>query len=146
MPQWLTPTLVTYEAMASDKYADFLPPSNRQKNEEVLAIGLKSIEIAAAAGVTMCYGSDLLGPLTAEQSREFGIRKRVLSSLEVLRSATVNAARRIGQESFLGQVKEGFAADVLILKENPLDDVGILDEPERHVLAVIKNGRVYESR
>ncbi|KAI1084283.1 amidohydrolase [Whalleya microplaca] len=143
---WLTPTLVTYEAMAARRYAGFLPPANQAKNRAVLARGLRSLEIAAEAGVRMCFGSDLLGPLTAEESREFGIRARVLSSLLVLQSATVNPASMLRQENFLGQVREGFAADLLILNANPLEDVAILDEPEKHVLAVIKNGRVYESR
>ncbi len=50
------------------------------------------------------------------------------------------------QETVLGQVKRGFAADLLILNKNPLEDVTILGEPENHTLAVIKDGRVYTSR
>ncbi|GKT91146.1 amidohydrolase [Colletotrichum tofieldiae] len=50
------------------------------------------------------------------------------------------------QDGFLGQVKEGFAADLIILNENPLENVSILDEPEKNVLVVIKDGRVYTSR
>ncbi|OLN86398.1 hypothetical protein CCHL11_06441 [Colletotrichum chlorophyti] len=143
---WLTPTLVTYDAMGSDRYAGFLPPENRRKNQEVLEKGLQSLRIAAEAGVTICHGSDLLGPLQAEQSREFGIRQQALSNKQVLQSATVNAARMLRQENFLGQVKEGFAADLLILNGNPLENVSILDKPEKNVLAVIKDGRVYTSR
>lgn len=143
---WLTPTLVTYDAMGSDKYAGFLPPANRAKNKEVLSRGLESLRIAEEAGVTICHGSDLLGPLQEEQSREFGIRARALSSKAALQGATVNAARLLRQENFLGQIKKGFAADLLILNGNPLEDVSILDEPERTVLVVIKNGRVYTSR
>ncbi|KAL0942740.1 amidohydrolase [Colletotrichum truncatum] len=143
---WLTPTLVTYDAMGSDKYTGFLPPENQRKNQEVLEKGLESLRLAADAGVTICHGSDLLGPLQAEQSREFGIRQRALSNKQVLQSATVNSARMLRQENFLGQIKAGFAADLLILNGNPLDDVSILDEPEKNVLAVIKDGRVYTSR
>ncbi|KAF6787613.1 amidohydrolase [Colletotrichum sojae] len=143
---WLTPTLVTYDAMASDKYAGYLPPANQRKNKEVLERGIESLRIAAAAGVTICHGSDLLGPLQAEQSQEFGLRKPALGSIEVLRGATVNAARMLRQEGFLGQVREGFAADLLVLSGDPLEDVSILDEPEKSVLAVIKDGRVYTSR
>lgn len=143
---WLTPTLVTYAAMGSDKYAGFLPPVNLEKNHRMLDQGLNSLRIASEAGVTMCHGSDLLGPLQAEQSREFGIRARALSSKTVLQGATVNAAKMLRQSGFLGQVKEGFAADMLVLNENPLEDVSILDEPEKYVLAVVKNGRVYKSR
>ena len=143
---WLTPTLVTYDAMASDRYAGFLPPANAEKNRQVLAAGLDSLRTAHAAGVTICHGSDLLGPLQAEQSREFELRAAALGGDEVLRGATVNAARMLRQEAFLGQVRGGFAADVLVLGANPLEDVVVLARPEECVLAVVKNGRVYRSQ
>ncbi|UKZ69827.1 uncharacterized protein TrAtP1_010832 [Trichoderma atroviride] len=143
---WFTPTLVTYHAMGSDKYAGFLPPANREKNRQVLEQGLQSLRLADEAGVTICHGSDLLRPLWAEQSKEFGIRAQALSAKKILQGATVNAARMLKQENFLGQIKEGFAADVLVLSGNPLEDVTILDEPEKNILAVLKNGRVYKSR
>jgi imidazolonepropionase-like amidohydrolase len=58
---FLTPTLVTYQAMASKEFEAFLPGSIAVKNRQVLDAGLRSIQIADAAGVTMCYGTDLLG-------------------------------------------------------------------------------------
>ncbi|KAH6639917.1 amidohydrolase [Truncatella angustata] len=144
---WLTPTLVTYEAMAdADKYAGFLPPENAAKNREVLEKGLESLRIARDAGVKMCYGSDLLGPLTAEQSGEFAIRRRALGNVEVLRAATVNPAEMLGQEEFLGQIRDGFAADLLVLNVDPLEDITVLATPQKHLLAVVKDGRVWESR
>ena len=94
----------------------------------------------------MCYGTDLLGPLTSAQTKEFKIRAQVLSPLELLQSATVNPAKMLRQEKVLGQVKEGFAADLLILNTNPLDNIEVFDTPEEHLMAVIKDGRVYKSR
>ncbi|OJD40325.1 amidohydrolase [Diplodia corticola] len=141
---YLTPTLIAYDAMARRK--GFLPPESHVKNEEVLAQGLQALEIASKAGVTMCYGSDLLGPLGMEQAGEFGLRAKVLSAGQVLQSATVNAAKMLRQDGFLGQVKAGFAADMLVLNANPLDDIQVLDRPAKHLLAVIKDGRVYSSR
>lgn len=143
---FLTPTLVTYQALASPRFPGFTPEESARKNEEVLARGLGALEIAARAGVTMCFGSDLLGPMGVEQTREFGLRAKVLSAAQVLRSATVNAARMLRQEGFLGQVREGFAADLLVLNANPLEDIEVLDRPEEHLLAVVKDGRVYASR
>lgn len=143
---YLTPTLIAYDAMASPKYPGFLPPESEVKNQEVLAQGLRALEIASRAGITMCYGSDLLGPLGAEQAKEFGLRAKVLSAKQVLQSATVNPAKMLRQDKFLGQVKEGFAADLLILNANPLEDIEVFDRPEKHLLAVIKDGRVYSSR
>ncbi|KAL1857608.1 hypothetical protein Daus18300_010248 [Diaporthe australafricana] len=143
---YLTPTLVTYQAMADPRYAAFLPGQNREKNRQVLEQGLESVRIAHEAGVRMCLGSDLLSFLGVEQLKELGLRAQVLGSEEVLRHATVNPARMLGQEDRLGQVKEGFVADLLVLNANPLEDVTIFEKPEKHLLAVIKEGRVYSSR
>lgn len=143
---YLTPTLVTYEQMASPRWAGYLPPESQSKNTEVLDAGLRALRTAADAGVTICFGTDLLGPLGAAQSHEFAIRAGVLPSLEVLRSATMNPARMFGREASLGQLREGFVADILVLAANPLEDVTILDRPEQYVRAVMKEGRIYKSR
>ncbi|KAK3059098.1 hypothetical protein LTR09_000664 [Extremus antarcticus] len=144
---FLTPTLVTYQAMASKEFAGFLPASIAANNLQVLEAGFKSVQNADAAGVTMCYGTDLLGPLQVKQTGEFALRKKAgLSALKVLQSATVNAARMLRQEDRLGRLKEGFAADLLVLNANPLEDIEVLDRPEKHLLAVVREGRVLHSR
>ncbi|CAG8950022.1 hypothetical protein HYFRA_00004356, partial [Hymenoscyphus fraxineus] len=150
---YLTPTLVTYTAMAHEKYSGYMPQESMEKNSEVFVAGLRGLKIAADVGVNICYGSDLLGHLGESQLEEFTIRSQVLSSLEIcrrstvisdkiLRSATVTPAKMMGQEKFLGQIKRGFAADMLILKKNPLEDIKVLTEPSNNLLAVIKEGRV----
>lgn len=143
---YLTPTLITYAAMADPKYAGFLPAANQAKNAAVLTQGLQSVRLAHEAGVRMCMGTDLLSFLGAEQLGEFGLRARVLPAAEVLRHATVNPARMLGREGALGQVAEGFAADLLVLNADPLRDVTVFERPDKHLLGVIKEGRVYASR
>lgn len=143
---FLTPTLIAYAEMASPKWKGYLPPESVSKNEVVLQAGLQALKVASDAGVTICYGTDLLGPLGAAQTYEFALRSRVLSPLAVLQSATINPARLIRREDSLGQIKPGFEADILILETNPLDDVTIFDDPEKNVLAVIKEGRIQKSR
>nr|KAK5444625.1 hypothetical protein LTR18_004329 [Exophiala xenobiotica] len=141
---FLTPTLITYATMA--QFPGFLPPASARKNKEVLEKGLHALQLASKAGVTICFGTDLLGPLQFAQSREFGLRSKVQSPEDILRSATVNAARMLRQQDFLGQISEGFAADLLILKANPLEDITVLDDPDQNVLATLKDGRVVASR
>ena len=143
---FVTPTLVTYQQLANPALGNFLPPESRIKNEQVLKAGLRGLEIASKAGVKLCYGTDLLGPLGTAQSKEFGLRAQVLKPVDILRSATTNSSEMLRQSSFLGQVKRGFAADVLILNEDPLKNILVLDDPEKHLLAVIKDGRVLASR
>lgn len=143
---YLTPTLITYDQMASPRWKGYLPPDSQAKNAEVLSAGVHALQVASEAGVTMCYGSDLLGPLGAAQTHEFAIRSRVLSALSILQSATINPAKMMGQQESLGQIREGFVADMLLLKDNPLTDITILDDPEKYLLGVIKEGRVCKSR
>lgn len=143
---FLTPTLITYAEMNSPEWPGYLPPESASKNDEVLQAGINSLKIAHEAGVTICFGTDLLGPLGAAQTREFGIRSQVLSPLALLQTATINPARMLRQEGKLGQIKEGYVADLLILNKNPLEDILVFDRPEEYLLAVMKEGRVYKSR
>lgn len=143
---FLTPTLVTYATMDSPEFRGFLPPESAKKNREVLDKGLHALGIAKKVGVNICFGTDLLGPLHFAQCREFAIRSSVQTPLEILRSATLTPARMLKQEGFLGQVAPGFAADLLILNANPLEDITVFDRPDQHLLATIKDGRVVASR
>ncbi len=87
------PTLVTYEKLASDGPKLGFPPESVAKIDNVRLKGLESLSIMKAAGLTMAYGSDLLGAMHAYQSEEFVIRGRVLPAHEVIASATHIAAK-----------------------------------------------------
>lgn len=90
--------------MASERWKHYLPPESQSKNATALESSLEAFRNAADAGVTMCYGSYLLGPLSTAQTHEFALRARVLSPLEVLRSATLNPTRMMRRrESALGR-------------------------------------------
>ncbi|KAK0765805.1 hypothetical protein N5P37_001743 [Trichoderma harzianum] len=140
---FLTPTLITH---VMSKQLNFLPPISAAKNDEVLQKGLHAIKIATDAGVTVCFGTDLLGPLHFAQSKEFSVRSQVQTPAEILRSATVNAAKLLMRENELGQIKEGYAADFIVLNGNPLEDITILDRAAETILAVVKDGRVLTSK
>ncbi|KAJ5673630.1 hypothetical protein N7507_002757 [Penicillium longicatenatum] len=122
------------------------PPVSAEKNREVLDKGLHALEIANKVGVDICFGTDLLGPLHYAQSKEFAIRSTIQTPSEILRSATTTPARMLRQDKFLGKIAPGFAADLLVLNANPLDDITVLDRPDQHLLATIKEGRVLSSR
>ena len=55
--------------------------------------------------------------------------KAGMTPLEILQSGTVNPARFFGMEEVFGQVKEGLAADLLLVNGNPLEDLEALREP-----------------
>jgi imidazolonepropionase-like amidohydrolase len=137
------PTLVTYEALAEDGPRLGLPPASIAKIRDVREAGMNSLEIMRGAGLTMAYGTDLLGETHVRQSEEFAIRARVLPSREVFASATTIAARLIGMEGRLGVVAEGALADLLVVDGDPMQDVAILATPERSVRMVMKAGQMH---
>jgi len=141
---FLTPTLSCYGIMVRPPFEDFLPLDGKIKNQQVMEKGLDAIKIADTAGVTICYGSDLLTSMQALQTEEFTVRAAALPSPKVLQHATINASRMLRNEK-IGRIDVGSFADVLILDANPLEDVKILDRPEKHLLSVIKGGRVISS-
>ena len=137
---FLVPTLVTYFKIEELGRALGFPAVSQRKVKDVLDAGLASLEIARAAGVAIGFGTDLLGETHEHQNQEFAIRARVLSSAEILRSATLVNAALLRREGELGVVAAGALADLLVVDGDPLADVTLLAEPEKALVAVIKGG------
>ena len=142
----LVANLVTYYAMKERAASFGMPPDMLAKNELVIDGGLRSLEICKRAGVPVAYGTDLLGPLQSEQSREFVLRAQVLSPIEIVRSATTIGARVLRQEGKLGCLRPGAMADLLVVDGNPLKDIGLLQAPEKSLAAIVKGGRFHRNR
>ncbi|MCU7374919.1 amidohydrolase family protein [Paucibacter sp. O1-1] len=66
--------------------------------------GLEAVRIAMAEGVPVVFGTDLLGHMQARQSEEFAIRSAVLSPVQILQSATIEAARLMRLEGQAGEL------------------------------------------
>ena len=140
---FVVPTLVTYDALAQHGAQFGLPPDSVAKVASVQRAGRESLEIYAKAGVSMGFGSDLLGEMHAFQCGEFRIRAEVLGNLEALRSATSVAAEIVNMKGELGVIAQGAIADLLVLDGNPLADIGVVaaNDGER-VEYVMQRGRV----
>jgi imidazolonepropionase-like amidohydrolase len=143
---YLVPTLVTYFALDELGRKLGFPAVSQAKVKDVLDSGLASLEIARAAGVPIGFGTDLLGETHDQQSREFEIRARVLPAAEVIRSATVVNAEILNRSGELGVVAPGALADLLVVDGDPLANLALLAEPEKHLLAVVKAGRFVVDR
>lgn len=137
------PTLVTYEALAQDGPSLGLPPASVAKIDAVRKAGVESLSVLRHAGVTMAFGTDLLGETHVRQNEEFSIRARVLPAVEIFASATTTAARLINMEGRLGVIQPGAIADLLVVDGSPLDDITLLSHPDKHLRLVMKEGIVH---
>jgi imidazolonepropionase-like amidohydrolase len=143
---YLIANLVTYYEMKK-RAAEFGMSSDMlAKNELVIDGGLRSLEICKRAGVPVAYGTDLLGQLQTEQSREFIIRSQVQRPIEIIRAATLIGAEIVRQVGKLGCLKPGAFADLLVIDGNPLEDLGVLQEQGKYLAAIMKGGRFHKNR
>jgi imidazolonepropionase-like amidohydrolase len=141
---YLTANLVAYYAMR-ERAAQFgMNADMLAKNDLVIEGGLRSLEICKKAGVPVAYGSDLLGQLQVDQSREFLIRSEVLSPMEIIRSATLIGAEILRMEGKLGTLKPGAHADLLLIDGNPLKDLGLFQDQGAHIPVIMQGGRFYK--
>jgi len=136
------PTLITYEALASEGAALGLPAESVAKIETVRSAGLRSLEIFARAGVRMALGTDLLGESHRLQSGEFALRAGVLGNAEAIRAATVHAAHVLMQDGRLGVIAAGATADLLLVDGNPLQDISVLAGQGERLAMIVKDGKV----
>src|SRR5213594_2576602 len=113
-----------------------------KKTYEVALPNLKKLE---DAGVTIAAGTDagnigtIHGPALF---REFQLMKEAgLTPMQILQCATANAAQLFGGETgaHIGKIDNGYFADLVILKSNPVDDIARASDID----TVIKNGVVY---
>ncbi|MGF1611991.1 MAG: amidohydrolase family protein [Kiloniellales bacterium] len=143
---YLVANLVAYVAM-KERAAQFgMPAEMLEKNELVLDGGFRSLEICRRAGVKVAYGSDLLGALLEDQSREFSIRASLLPPLEVIRSATTIAAEVVRRPGQLGVIEPDAWADLIVVDDDPLQDITLLEGQGAHLAAIVKGGVFHKNR
>lgn len=141
---FMVANLVAYYAM-KERAADYgMSNDMLEKNEMVIEGGLRSLEICKRAGVRVAYGSDLLGNLRIDQSREFLIRSEVLPAIDIIRSATTIGAKLLRKEGELGCLKPGAHADIIVIDGNPLDNLELLTGQGRHLKAIMKGGAFHK--
>ena len=141
---FLVANLVTYRAMKERAAQLGMTAEMLAKNDVVLEHGYRSLDICKRAGVPVAYGSDLLGPLQVDQSREFLIRGEVMKPIEVIRAATTIGARVLRQEGRLGVIAPGALADLLLVDGDPLGDLGLFQDQGAHLWAIMKGGRFHK--
>ncbi|HEY3791634.1 MAG TPA: amidohydrolase family protein, partial [Bradyrhizobium sp.] len=143
---FLVANLVTYYEMKKRAAEYGMNPDMLAKNDLVIEGALKSLEICKRHGIPLAYGTDLLGQLQAAQSEEFTLRAQVLSSAEVIRSATTIGAQVVRMEGKLGCLKPGAFADLIVVDGNPLKDLKLFQDQGRHLSAIMKAGRFHKNR
>src|SRR5262249_2303972 len=101
----------------------------------------------------VAWGTDTLfdASLAARQGKQLAKMTRWYSSAETLIMATsINAelltlcGPRNPYPGRLGTIEPGALADVLLVDGDPIAEIGLLAQPDRSLLVIMKDGRIHK--
>ena len=112
---------------------------------KALAIGPKIQNTTAKAyraGVNIAFGSDAGVFSHGKNAKEFRYMNEAgIPVIECLQAATIVNSKILSVDDEIGQIKEGFTADIIATRLDPTKDVKTLE----NVIFVMKDGEVYKN-
>jgi imidazolonepropionase-like amidohydrolase len=140
---YLVPTLtagkeVEKNAEISGFYPEIVVPKAREIGPKIQATFSKAYK----KGVKIAFGTDAGVFPHGNNAKEFSYMVYGgMSTIEAIQAATTTNAFLLGIDNEVGQIKEGFLADIVAVNENPLVTISTLE----NVLFVMKNGVIYKN-
>ena len=118
------------------------PEEFLRKNRETTQIQRENFTKAHQAGVIIVYGTDAGVYPHGDNAKQFAYMvNHGMTSLEAIQSATIVAAKVMNWEDRVGQIKPGYFADIIAVRDNPLLNIRLLED----INVVIKGGVVYKA-
>jgi len=117
--------------------------NQRKANYELVK---KQLPYLQQAGIKIMAGSDAAAlntyvyPAQSLIDELMIFKEAGLTPLQILQSATMNGANYFGRFNKMGSVEEGKVADIVLLNENPMEDIASITKVE----AVINKGHYYD--
>lgn len=147
---WLSPQVIVYTYHPRG-YTD----DQKKKHDQAFA-GLATMFTSAKkiGFKKIAFGSDIITDpeMLKRINEEFVQRTRWFKPAEILRQATGNngelmamSGKRNPYPGKLGVIEEGALADILLIDGDPLDDIERLTKPEKNLVVIMKDGRIYKN-
>src|SRR5699024_7534836 len=133
---WI-PTLYVYQQLAEQKG---IPEYAKRKAADIIARHAEAFKNYFDRNILIGAGSDAGSPSTPHPTlveELLSMNALVNRNKDVLKTATVNAGMILDKK--IGQIKEDYVADFILLGSNPLKDLNNL----RHVQKVYRNGKQF---
>jgi imidazolonepropionase-like amidohydrolase len=123
---YFTPTLAAITGLAESP-----DPILAQRGREYTPVLQAAVREAHARGVTVVAGTDSFGTAVDPIGSEVRLLIEAgLPHLEAIRAATTHAARLLHWSHQVGRLKRGYAADLVVVSTDPLEDPAALEKVE----------------
>lgn len=144
MGTFFVPTYITVYDLTQPG-GDYDDPVLTNRGNFMLPVLGETIKRAHAMGIPIATGCDTeYGPPSLSRvSGEVAFFVELgFTPIEAIRSATTVGAALLGIDGRVGQIREGYEADLILVESDPLKDIRSLAD----VLVVVSNGRVALNR
>lgn len=131
--------------------SDAMDPARIEKRRGIIENQPKVWELAAQMKLKIAWGTDFLfEPDVMPMQNEYLVKVgQWYTPAEVLRIATAHNADLLALSGLrspypaeVGRIKVGAAADLILVKGNPLEDLSIIADPEENFLLIMQDGKV----
>jgi imidazolonepropionase-like amidohydrolase len=131
-----------------------LPPANLLRLQQVHAGTERTVALAKKYKLKTAFGTDILfsAAAAAKQGSELVKMGRWYTPAEVLAMATgINAdllrlsGPRNPYPGKLGVVEEGALADLLLVDGNPVENLKLIENPDKSFVVIMKDGTIYKN-
>jgi imidazolonepropionase-like amidohydrolase len=115
-----------------------------KKMKKIQPYCFESFQKMHAAGIKLAMGTDLgYDPEAGRNAMEMELYvKYGMSTMDAIKTATINAAEALWLDKKLGSIEGGKLADIIAVKGNPLDDIRLLQDKD-NIRMVMKEGEVF---
>ena len=139
---YYVPTILAGEWVAEkSKIDNFFPELVRPKAAKIGPQILDTFTKAHKYGVRIAFGTDSGVSAHGDNWQEFALMvKGGMSPIETIQSATLETAKLFRLENEIGKIRTGFSADIIALRDNPLENI----ESLKDISFVMKEGTRYK--
>jgi imidazolonepropionase-like amidohydrolase len=129
-------------------------PVSQKKALQVFAGTDNAYRLAKKYKVKTAFGTDILfdARLASRQGAILAKMVRWYAPGEALRMATADNGELMALSGFInpypgkiGVVEEGALADLLLIDGNPLENIKLIEDPEKNFLVIMKDGTIYKN-
>ena len=142
------------QPLLDDEDVPALSPESRKKALEVFAGTDNAYQLAKKYKVKTAFGSDILfdARIASRQGAILAKMVRWYTPAEALEMATADNGELMALSGFinpypgkLGVVQEGALADLLLVDGNPLENIKLVEDPDKKFLVIMKDGTIYKN-
>ncbi|MCM3270757.1 metal-dependent hydrolase family protein [Paenibacillus elgii] len=129
----LVPTMTITSLLVAHGSRIGLPESTLRKAQLLKQVHTQNLQMAYRAGVKIATGTDLMGVTPVEHGQNamelsLLVSEVGLSPMEAIIAATKTAAAALALQDSVGTVEPGKKADLLVVSNNPLQDINVLTD------------------